>query len=127
MTAPATRSKTKSSARSWRTARVFFRIRLDLDSKKSLFRRVEKAIEAIEKSSDVASTIASTAGAVIENFQEDLGVRGGRLYEKRDDHYELTKTFGDVKPISPGVVVSAQYPPVVLLLEGGVVVLDSNS
>jgi sigma-B regulation protein RsbU (phosphoserine phosphatase) len=98
-----------------------------LDSKKSLFRKVEKAIEAIEKSSDVASTIASTAGAVIENFHDDLGVRGGRLYEKRDDHYELTKTFGDVKSVAPGVVVSAEYPPVVLLLDCGVIVLDSNS
>src|SRR5215470_12058311 len=53
------------------------------DTGKSLFRKVEKAIEAIERSPDAASTIAQTAAAVIEHFREDLGVRGGRLYADR--------------------------------------------
>src|SRR6266567_2223370 len=65
---------------------------------KSLFRKVEKAIQAIESSPDAASTIAQTAAAVIENFREDLGVRGGRLYERREGGYELTRTFGGVRP-----------------------------
>ena len=98
-----------------------------MDSKKSLFRKVERAIETIEKSSDVASTVVSAAGAVIDNFRDDLGVRGGRLYERRDNAYEITRTFGDVKPVSPGLSVPIDYPPIEQVLDGGVVVLDLNA
>ena len=93
-------------------------------SQKSLFRKVEKAIEAIERSPDAASTIAQTASAVIENFREDLGVRGGRLYECRDGGYELTRTFGGVKPVESGLLVPNAYPPVQRVIEDGVVVMD---
>src|SRR5262249_11174491 len=91
---------------------------------KSLFRKVERAIEAIERSPDAASTIAQTASAVIENLREDLGVRGGRLYERRDGGYELTRTFGGVREVPAGIFVPDAYPPVQRLLDDGVVVMD---
>jgi len=94
------------------------------ESSKSLFRKVEKAIKAIEKSPDAASTIAQTASVVIELFREDLGVRGGRLYERRDGGYELTRTFGGVRPVVPGIFVPDAYPPVQRVLDDGVVVMD---
>ena len=89
-----------------------------------MFRKVEKAIETIEKSVDVASTVASAAAAVIENFQDDLGVRGGRLYERRDSSYEITRTFGDVKPVPAGLSVALDYPPIESVIDSGVAVLD---
>ena len=95
-----------------------------METGKSLFRKVEKAIEAIERSPDVASTIAETASAVIEHFREDLGVRGGRLYERRDGGYELTRAFGGASQPQEGIFVSDQYPPVQRVLEDGVVVMD---
>jgi sigma-B regulation protein RsbU (phosphoserine phosphatase) len=97
------------------------------ESRKSLFRKVERAIQTIEKSVDVASTVASAAGAVIENFKDDLGVRGGRLYERRDHLYEITRTFGEVKPVPPGLSVPADYPPIENVIDSGVVVLDLNA
>jgi len=98
-----------------------------LDPRKSLFRKVEKAIQTIEKSVDVASTVASAAGAVIENFQEDLGVVGGRLYERRDHGYEITRTFGQAKPVPAGITVPLDYPPIERVIDDGVVVLDLNA
>jgi sigma-B regulation protein RsbU (phosphoserine phosphatase) len=95
-----------------------------METRKSLFRKVQRAIEAIERSPDVASTIAETAGAVIENFKEDLGVRGGRLYERRDGGYELTRTFGGTKEIQTGIFVPDSYPPVQAVIDEGVVVMD---
>jgi hypothetical protein len=95
--------------------------------RKSLFRRVERAIEMIEESSDVASTVVSAAGAVIENFEDDLGIRGGRLYERRDDHYEITRTFGRVKKVPSGISVPANYPPIEQVLDRGVVTLDLSA
>jgi sigma-B regulation protein RsbU (phosphoserine phosphatase) len=97
------------------------------ETRKSLFRKVERAIQTIEKSVDVASTVTSAAGAVIEIFREDLGVRGGRLYERRDDFYEITHTFGEVKPVPPGLSVPADYPPIENVIDNGVVVLDLNA
>ena len=91
--------------------------------RKSLFRKVEKVIEAIERSPDVASTIAQTASAIVENFRDDLGVRGGRLYERRDGGYELTRTFGGVRLVT-GIFVPDEYPPVQRLIDDGVVVMD---
>ena len=82
-----------------------------MDPRKSLFRKVERAIEAIERSSDASSTITETAGAIIENFREELGVRGGRLYERRDGGYELTRVFGGAVAGSEG-----QPPPLATLL-----------
>ena len=92
--------------------------------RKSLFRKVEKTIETIERSPDVGSTIAQTASAIVENFREDLGVRGGRLYERRDGGYELTRTFGGVREVPSGLFVPEQYPPVQRLIDDGVVVMD---
>jgi serine phosphatase RsbU (regulator of sigma subunit) len=94
-----------------------------MDPRKSLFRKVERAIEAIERSSDASSTITETAGAIIENFRDELGVRGGRLYERRDGGYELTRVFGGAVA-APGIFVPDEYPPVQQVLDGGVVVLD---
>src|SRR6266511_1443910 len=92
--------------------------------RKSLFRKVEKTIEAIERSPDVGSTIAQTANAIVENFREDMGVRGGRLYERRDGGYEVTRTFGAVSSAPIGLFVSDQYPPVQRVVDDGVVVMD---
>ena len=94
-----------------------------MDPRKSLFRKVERAIEAIERSSDASSTITETAGAIIENFRDELGVRGGRLYERRDGGYELTRVFGGAVA-SPGIFVPDAYPPVQQVVDDGVVVLD---
>jgi serine phosphatase RsbU (regulator of sigma subunit) len=94
-----------------------------MDSRKSLFRKVERAIEAIEKSSDPSSTIAETASAVIDNFKDELGVRGGRLYERRDGGYELTRVFGGAVA-APGIFVPDVYPPVQQVVDEGVVLMD---
>lgn len=97
------------------------------ETRKSLFRRVEKAMEAIQRSPDALSTVADTASAIIENFKGAMGVLGARLYERRDGGYELTRTFGDVKPVAPGLFVPDTYPPVESVLDEGVVVMGLDA
>jgi hypothetical protein len=97
------------------------------ETRKGLFRRVEKAMEAIRRSPDAPSTVADTASAIIENFKGALGVRGARLYEARDGGYELIRTFGDVKPVPPGLFVPDTYPPVGMLLDDGVVIMGLDA
>jgi sigma-B regulation protein RsbU (phosphoserine phosphatase) len=94
-----------------------------MDPHKTLFRKVEKTLQRIERSSDPPSTIAETASAIIENFKDELGVRGGRLYERRDGGYELTRVFGGAAA-APGIFVPDAYPPVQQVVDEGVVVMD---
>jgi len=98
-----------------------------VDTRRSVFRKVEQAIEAIGKSSDAASTIARAAESVIENFQDELGVRGGRLWECRDGGYELTRTFGGAAAVAPGIFVPIEYPPVQIVIDQGVAVMDRHA
>jgi sigma-B regulation protein RsbU (phosphoserine phosphatase) len=94
---------------------------------KILFRQVEKALAAIERTSDPSSTIAQTAATVIEQFRDALGVRGGRLYERRDGGYELVRTFGGVPAIPPGLFIPDDYPPIQAVLDEGVTVMDLDA
>jgi phosphoserine phosphatase RsbU/P len=94
-----------------------------MDPHKSLFRKVEKALQRIQRSSDPSSTIAETASAVIDNFKDELGVHGGRLYERRDEGYELTRVFGGAVA-APGIFVPDAYPPVQQVVDEGVVLMD---
>ncbi len=91
---------------------------------KLLFRKVEKAIQAIDRTADPSATIAQTASTVIEQFESVLGVRGGRLYERREGGYELVRTFGGVPAVPPGLFIPDQYPPIQRVVDEGVVVMD---
>src|SRR5262249_22024494 len=97
------------------------------DTQKTLFRRVEKAIEAIQRSPDAASTVADTAAAIIENFRDALGVRGGRLYARRDGGYGLPKTLRVSKQVPPGPFVPDPFPPIERALDDGVVVMGLDA
>ena len=94
---------------------------------KFLFRQVEKAIEAIERAADPSATIMQTATTVIEQFSEVLGVRGGRLYERRDGGYELVRTFGNVPAVAPGLFIPNAYPPIERVVDEGVTVMDLDA
>jgi Stage II sporulation protein E (SpoIIE) len=94
---------------------------------KSLFQKVEGVLGAIERSSDVASTVVEAATAIVGSLRDELGVRGGRLYERIDGSYEITRTFGDVKHVARGLSVPLDYPPLEQVLDQGVVVLDLNA
>ncbi len=94
---------------------------------KFLFRKVEKAIEAIERAGDPSATIMQTASTVIEQFEDVLGVRGGRLYEHRDGGYELVRTFGRVPAIAPGIFIREDYPPIQKVIDEGVAVMDLSA
>jgi sigma-B regulation protein RsbU (phosphoserine phosphatase) len=91
-----------------------------MDTGKSLFRKVEKTIEAIDRSPDASSTIAQTASAIVENFKDELGLTGGRLWQARDGGFELIRTFGANEVVTPGVFVSRAYPGLQRVLDEGV-------
>lgn len=55
----------------------------------SLFRRMERTLETIALGSTTFDTIRETAHFLADNFADDLGIRGGRIYSQDDGSYEL--------------------------------------
>ena len=89
----------------------------------SLFRRIERALETISLGSTPLETIHRAADFIADNFAEDLGIKGGRIYAQDDGSYELVETFGDTSREPIGLRVWKTYPPFEKLLEVGSVVM----
>jgi sigma-B regulation protein RsbU (phosphoserine phosphatase) len=91
---------------------------------RSLLQNVERTLAAIEGSDDVTATILQVCEAVVRNFRNELGIVGGRLYERRDHAYVLTKGFGRSRAAQPGFTVSADYGPIRRALADGIAIAD---
>ncbi|MHC4093025.1 MAG: PP2C family protein-serine/threonine phosphatase [Planctomycetota bacterium] len=83
----------------------------------SLFHRIERALETIDLGSTPLDTIHETANFLADNFADDLGIRGGRIYSQDDGSYELVSTFGEVSKAPIGLRVWRTYPPFDQLLD----------
>src|SRR5688500_8420230 len=91
---------------------------------KRLLTQVERTLEQIETSDSPIITVAQIAETIAANFRDELGITGGRVYEKRDDSYELVARFGQVHEGPLGIDVPLDYRPVELVHENGIVVMD---
>jgi sigma-B regulation protein RsbU (phosphoserine phosphatase) len=94
---------------------------------KSLFRRVERALDAIEHGEDILGTIRNVAEYMTANFQHDLGILGGRIYRLDEDEYELVGGFGSGDDAPIGVRVSSSYGAIDWVIDNGLVVMDRNA
>jgi Stage II sporulation protein E (SpoIIE) len=91
---------------------------------RGLMKKVEQVVAAMDRDEDIGSTIHSLLEIIIEKFQDELGIYGGRLYQRRGGYYVLQDTFGDAKEVPHGLKIPISYPPVQLLLEQGAVYMD---
>lgn len=93
---------------------------------RSLFHRVESALETIALASTPLETIHDTAEFLTANFADDFGIRGGRIYRHTDGSYELVKGFGEAKEAPIGFRVWKTYPPFEEMLETGIVIMKRD-
>lgn len=92
---------------------------------KRLLTQVERTLEQIETDESPTTTVAQLAETIALNFRDDLGITGGRVYERRDDDcYELAARFGLEHGGALGINVPKDYKPIELVLENGIVVMD---
>lgn len=92
----------------------------------SLFRRIERALETIAHGSHPLETIQQTAQRLVEDFADDLGIRGGRIYEQENSHYTLVRTFGEVTKAPVGLRISRYYAAFEQLLDVGSLVMGRD-
>ena len=93
---------------------------------RGLMKKVEQAVAAMDRAEDVGSTIHSLLEIIIDKFHDELGIYGGRLYQRRGGYYVLQATFGDAKEVPQGLKVPISYPPIQLLLEEGTVYMEAE-
>ena len=93
---------------------------------KSLQTKVERTLETIESAESMRFTVEQIAETIAANFRDELGITGGRIYERNDDqnYYELVSRFGKVQDGALGIAVPKDYRPIELVIENGIVVMD---
>ncbi len=85
---------------------------------KNLFRKIERNLRTIERSNDLLATLAEILRRLVDDFQDDLGLVGGRIYDKKGSSYHLVREYP--KPRAPkDYKIPATYPPIHELVEKG--------
>jgi phosphoserine phosphatase RsbU/P len=85
---------------------------------KNLFRKIDRNLRTIERSKDVVATLSEILRRLVDDFQDDLGLVGGRIYDKKGSHYILKREYPE--PRAPrDFKIAATYPPIKALREQG--------
>jgi len=87
---------------------------------KNLFRKIERNLRTIEASNDLVATLAEILRRLVDDFQDDLGLIGGRIYDKRGSAYVLKREY-PVPRAPKDFKIPATYPPIRELTERGYV------
>lgn len=93
---------------------------------RKLLTQVERTLEQLETSDSPSTSVAQIAETIATNFRGQLGITGGRVYECRDESYELVARFGEAHEGEIGIEVPKNYKPIELVLENGIVVMDPS-
>jgi hypothetical protein len=90
---------------------------------KELFRKLERNLAQIQRSEDLSATLTAILRHLVDDFRDDLGIVGGRIYARRGTHYALEKEY-PVRKAPRGFKIPASYAPIRVLLERGIVRQD---
>ena len=91
---------------------------------RKLLTQVERTLEQLETSDSPSTSVAQIAETIATNFRDQLGITGGRVYEARDESYELVARFGESHAGVLGIEVPKDYKPIELVTENGILVMD---
>lgn len=91
---------------------------------KQLLTQIERTLEQIDTTSSPTNTVAQIAETIATNFRDELGITGGRIFEARDETYELVGRFGEEREGILNIEVSKHYKPVELVVDNGIIVMD---
>ncbi|MDA8019197.1 MAG: PP2C family protein-serine/threonine phosphatase [Thermoanaerobaculia bacterium] len=96
------------------------------NEQRALLRKVEELVTQIDRTHDEPVPIHAMVDAIIEELREDLGIFGGRLYERSGDDYFLKVTFPGAVPVDQVFRISDRYPPIEMCLLNGTVYMAAD-
>ena len=85
---------------------------------KNLFRKIERNLRTIERSSERVTTLHEILRRLVDDFQDDLGLLGGRIYERKGAAYALRREYPEPE-VPRELRIPATYPPIRALAEKG--------
>ncbi len=91
-----------------------------------LMRRVQEIVDRIGRGDGETATVRHAADQVICRLRGELGIWGGRLYERDGDDYVLRATFPDARPIEQEIRIPRSYPPIELCLMRGSIYMATD-
>ena len=93
---------------------------------KRLLTQVELTLEEIDTTDSPSTTVEQIGATIAANFRDELGITGGRVYESREETYELVGRFGEEQEGALHIAVPKDYKPIELAIENGIVVMDPS-
>ncbi len=93
---------------------------------RGLMKKVEQVVAALDRDDDVGITIHNVVETIIGNFHDELGIYGGRLYQRRGESYVLQDVLGDAKEVPSGLKVPVSYRPIQIVLDQGAVFMEAD-
>ncbi len=89
---------------------------------RALFRRLERALVRIEHAENDSQTLEVSLRVLLEEFREELGFEGGRIYQRDAAGFFLCCGFGTSCDAPVGLRIPAGYPPHLRTIEKGVAI-----
>jgi serine phosphatase RsbU (regulator of sigma subunit) len=93
---------------------------------KELFRKVEGTLARIERSEDLPITITMILKSLVDDYRDELGISGGRVYRQRGKGYVLTAQHGSGPKLKPGFRIPFTYAPIRLLRKRGYIYMGPD-
>ena len=93
---------------------------------RALMRRVQEIVDRIERGDGETVTVRHAADQVICRLRSELGIWGGRLYERDGDDYVLRATFPDAREVEREIRIPRTYPPIELCLMRGSIYMAAD-
>lgn len=93
---------------------------------RALMRRVEDVVKRIGQAPEQDVAIHWIADEIIRQLRGELGIYGGRLYERDGEDYVLRATFPDAKEVEEEIRVPRTYPPLELCFMQGIVYMQAD-
>lgn len=90
---------------------------------KQLFRKIGITLEEIQHSKDLATDLQATVRHLVDDFRDDLGFEGARIYVRRGNHYILIYQYPGDGSLE-GFRIPIDYEPIRELRESGIVLRD---
>ncbi len=92
----------------------------------TLMGQVQEIVDRIERGSGETVTVRHAADQVISRLRGELGIWGGRLYERSGDDYVLRATFPDARDVEREIRIPRTYPPIELALMRGSIYMAAD-
>ena len=93
---------------------------------KELFRKVERTLARIEKSEDLPVTLTMILKSLVDEYREEFGITGGRVYQQKGNAYVLTAQYGSGPKLNPGFKIPVTYAPMRLLRKLGYIYMGPD-